>query len=100
MNGEYLMLVSKNGGGIWAIICALICLSEGWGVKFHTFLLPENGWVPLLFKNIGKRMIGDEVSQKLERTRILGVGRHEIPIAVSGSRRRQVPSPDTTLYIV
>jgi hypothetical protein len=41
MNGEYLMLVSKNGDGLWAIICALSCISVGWGVKFHTFPLPE-----------------------------------------------------------
>jgi len=45
-------------------------------------------------------MTEDEVRQKLEKTRILGVGRHETPIAASGSRRRKVPSPDSTLYIV
>jgi hypothetical protein len=44
-------------------------------------------------------MTENEVRQKPEKTSILCVGRHETPIAASGSRHRQIPSPDTTLYI-
>jgi hypothetical protein len=61
MKGEILMLVSETANGLRATIGALRSLDESEGVSFHTFSLPENLFVHLLLKNIGKRMPEAEI---------------------------------------
>jgi hypothetical protein len=51
MKGEFLMLMPETADGFRATIGALRSL-ESEGVSFHTFLLPEDGCVRLLFKNV------------------------------------------------
>jgi hypothetical protein len=63
MKGEYLRLVTETADGFRATIGALRSLSERKGVSFHSFSLPEDRCVPLLLKNLGKRMPEDEVRE-------------------------------------
>jgi hypothetical protein len=66
MKGEILMLVPETANGFRATIGSLRTLDESEGVSFHTFSLPENRFVYLLLKNIGKRMPEADTEEKLE----------------------------------
>jgi hypothetical protein len=83
MKGEYLMLVPETSDGFRATIGALRSLSEGEGVSFHTFSLPEYRCVCLLLKNLGKRKPEAEIKEELEALRI-----HVQAVMQLRSRRR------------
>jgi hypothetical protein len=60
------MLVSENANGFPPTIGALWSLGEDKGVSFHTFSLPEDRFVRLLLKNVGKRIPEAEIKEELE----------------------------------
>jgi hypothetical protein len=61
MRGETLMLVPETADGFLATVGGLRSLGEENGVSFHAFSLPENRWVHLLLKILGKRMPESEI---------------------------------------
>jgi hypothetical protein len=70
MTGEYLMLVPETAYGFRATISALQSHGEGEGASFHTISLPEDRYVRLLLKNLGKRMPETEIREELEALHI------------------------------
>jgi hypothetical protein len=60
------MLVPQTADGFRATVSALRSLDGSKGVSFHTFSLPEDRYVRLLLKHIGRNMPEDVVREELE----------------------------------
>jgi hypothetical protein len=58
--------VPETADGFRATIGALRSLGEDTGVSFHNYSLPEDRCVPLLLKNLGKRMTEAEFKEEQE----------------------------------
>jgi hypothetical protein len=95
MKGEYLMLVPETADGFRATIGALISLSEGEGVTFHTFSLPENRCrcLCMLFKNPGKRIAELEIMEELEAKSI------QVQVFMQIRSRRRNQDAEKTVHL-
>jgi hypothetical protein len=99
MKGEILMLVPESANGFQASIDALRSLNVIKGVSFHTSSLPEDRFVHLLLKNVGKRMPEAKIREELGAFYI----NMQALIQLQLKRRDQDPGKDrplTTHFIV
>jgi hypothetical protein len=88
IKGETLMLVPRTAEGFKATVSALRSPNVGGGVKFHTFVLPEDWCVRLLIRNLGRRMPEGIVKEELEN---LGI-RLQAVLQLRSGRRVQETS--------
>lgn len=77
------MLVPLTAEVFTATVSALRSIDESKGFSFHTFSLPEDRCVRLLFNNIGTHMPDDVVRDELE---YLGIGVEGVLQLRSGRR--------------
>jgi len=60
------MLVPRAADAFRATVSALRSFDESKGVSFHTFSIPEDRFVRLLVKKLGRQMPEDVVREELE----------------------------------
>jgi hypothetical protein len=93
IKGERLTLVPKKADVFRATVSALRSLDGSKGVSFHTFSLPEDRYIRLLLKNLGKHLPESVVREELEP-----LGIHVQGVLQLRSRRRdQDVARDRTL---
>jgi hypothetical protein len=64
------MVVPSTADGFRAVVSALSFLDRKEGVSFHTFTLPEDRYVRLLVRNLGRGMPESVVREELESLNI------------------------------
>ena len=65
LKAETLVVVPATADGFRAAVSTLLSLDRKNGASFHTYSLPEDRCVPLLIKNLGRRMPESVVLEEL-----------------------------------
>jgi hypothetical protein len=99
LNSGNLVTVPPIGDGFTAAVSALRSLDGKSGVKFHTYLLPEDRCLRLLIKNLSKWMPEGDV---LEELGSLGIRFQGVMLLRSGRRDLDPAkdSPPTPHFVV